>query len=335
MQWSTALSNVWPSTMQHCHGLLERITGKPWPTIKNAAHIPLLNEQDLQQIHAVATTPDSNWVTSQHEVKTLLVGERSSAYSGSGYEFAENQLYVAGDDSRFINWRMLARTGKLYRKVFHEERRPQLWVVVDKRTSMRFGTKKRLKVTQAAIHAICHLYQAQQLQLACGGVILEESPCWFSPTQNMNASHALVKEIIAPAPPLFGQEEKECFNIILRQLVQRLSPGSIIIFISDFHDLRNDILGTLHTLASEHTVFAKHVIDPLEQNLPTHGKFQVISQQNSESFTLDCEDNTFRQQYQAEMKQQQETIENQLTQAGVNYQLCVSDEDIIHETWYE
>ena len=197
MQWSTALSNIWPSILQHCHGLLERITGKPWATTKNVAYRPLLNEQALQQIHAVATAPNSNWVTSQHEVKTLLVGERSSAYSGSGYEFAENQLYVAGDDSRFINWRMLARTGKLYRKVFHEERRPQLWVVVDKRASMRFGTNKRLKVTQAAIHAICHLYQAQQHQLASGGVILKDSPCWFNPTQNMNALQPLIQEIIA------------------------------------------------------------------------------------------------------------------------------------------
>ena len=95
------------------------------------------------------------------------------------------------------------------------------------------------------------------------------------------------------------------------------------------------MLDTLHTLSSDHTVIAKHIVDPMELNLPEHGKFQVSSQQNAGTLTLDCDDNTFRQQYQTEMKHQQENIENQLMRAGVHYQLCTSDEDVINETDYE
>ena len=321
--------------MQKCHGVLERLTGKTWLKSNNNTLAPLLNTQDLQHIHAVATAPNIKPLTSLHEVKTLLVGERSSAYAGSGYEFAENQQYIAGDDSRFINWRMLAKTGKLYRKTFHEERRPQLWVVVDKRARMRFGSKKRLKVTQAAIHAIFHLYQAQQQLLACGGVILEDTPRWFNPAHNLNALQPLIQEIIAPAPPILDQTEKDNFNIILSQLVARLSAGSIIVIVSDFYDLKNDMLGTLHTLASNHTVIAKHIIDSMEQSLPEHGKYQVTSHQNIDIVTLDCDDTTLRHQYQLKMTQQQENIEKLLTQTGVNYQLCLSDEDIINESQYE
>lgn len=333
MHWS--LSNIWLTILKQCQGYLERIFNKPWPDNKKAAYRPLLNKQDLHQIHIAATTPDSKWITSQHEVSTMLIGERSSAYAGSGYEFADNQRYIAGDDSRFINWRVLARTGKLYRKVFHEERRPQLWIVLDKRSSMRFGSSKRLKVTQAAIHAICHLYQAQQHQLACGGVVVNESPSWFNPVENINTLQPLIEQIIAPAPPLFTQQDNDSLNFILRELIERLSSGSIVILISDFYDLDNDMLNSLYTLVSNHTVIAKHIIDPLEMNLPEHGKFQVTAQQNATTLTLNCNDNTFRQKYRAKMKQQQEHIENQLVKTGVIYQLCTSDEDIINETDHE
>ena len=331
MQWSTSTHNIKSLMMQRFQNLLKRLASKSWLHKKNTTHLPLLHKKDLQQLRTVATSHNNQPITSLHEVKTWLLGERTSVYAGSGYEFAENQLYVTGDDSRFINWRMLAKTGKLYRKVFNEERRPELWVVVDKRASMRFGTKQRLKVTQAAIHALVHVYQAQQQQLACGGVILSETPSWFKPTQNSNAIHALCEQIIAPTPPLFSVEEKEYFDTLLRQLIERLSAGSIVILISDFYDLNPNMLGTLHSLAATHTVIAKHIIDPIEINLPAHGKFQVLNLQDTESTTLDCDDQNFKEDYRIKMQQQHHQIKQQLIQAGVNYQQCLSDETIINE----
>ena len=116
---------------------------------------------------------------------------------------------------------------------------------------------------------------------------------------------------------------------------ERVTAGSIIVIVSDFYDLKNNMLGTLHTLASNHTVIAKHIIDPMEQSLPEHGKYQVTSHQNIDIVTLDCDDTTLRHQYQLKMTRQQENIEKLLTQTGVNYQLCLSDEDIINESQYE
>lgn len=331
MQWSATLNNLLSSTAIYLRGVVERFTGKSWLHKHTTVQQPLLNDKNLQQIYAVATSSANERLFSQHEVKTLMVGERSSVYSGSGYEFADNVRYVAGDDSRFINWRMLARTGKLYRKVFNEERRPQVWIVSDKRASMRFGSKKRLKVTQAVIHALCYLYQSHQQQLACGGVVLDEKPYWFNPSQNMNALQPLIEKLIAPAPPLISNAANLQFDVMLRQLAQRLSSGSIIILISDFHDLNQNLLGTLHTLASHHTVVARHIIDPLEEKLPQQGKYQVTSQQAGTVQVLDCENASFRFQYETAMKKKMEGIENQLVQAGIHYQRCPSDQNIIDE----
>ena len=117
----------WSSTIQKYRDKASDLVKKKWSTDHALIHKPLLNSQDLLTLHASASA-GINPLSSEQEVATLLIGERSSSYAGSGYEFAENQLYVAGDDSRFINWRMLAKTGKLYRKKFVEERRPELAV---------------------------------------------------------------------------------------------------------------------------------------------------------------------------------------------------------------
>lgn len=313
--------------MQKWHNIIPGFLKNEWSSSYQLTHKPLLSTDDLLTIHASATANINQPLVSKHEVSTLLVGERSSSYAGSGYEFAENQLYVAGDDSRFINWRLLAKTGKIYRKKFIEERRPELWLVINKRASMRFGTRTRLKVTQAAIQALYHLYQGQQQQLACASVILDETVHWYKPEKDINNLQPLIEDIIAPAPPIAEQPEDDCFNLVLRQLGARAAAGSIIVVLSDFHNLSADVLGSFYILTKKHSVIGKHIIDPIELELPVTGKYQVAAQQNQSRRLLDCDDNNIRQQYQEKTKRWQKEIENKLTHAGVNYQVCMSNDN--------
>ena len=287
----------WSSTVKKYRDKASDLVNKKWSTGHTLIHKPLLNKQDLLTLHASAAA-GINPLSSEQEVATLLVGERSSSYAGSGYEFAENQLFVVGDDSRFINWRILAKTGKLYRKKFVEERRPELWVVVDKRASMRFGTQKYLKVTQAAMQAIYYLYLAQQQQLACSGVILEETVRWYKPTQDNNSLQTLIDDIIAPAPPLRNDATHDSFNFILRQLATRATAGSIIVLLSDFHQLTTDVPSSLYTLTKKHQVVGIHIVDQIELELPNSGKYQVTEQQGQQPWLLECDKTDVRQQYE-------------------------------------
>ncbi|MEJ2142622.1 MAG: DUF58 domain-containing protein [Gammaproteobacteria bacterium] len=198
MQWLHSLYKFLAEIIRNRYDSTQAIIKNKWSSTYHLVHSPLLSSDDLVKIRASAITSIKKPLTSKREVSTLLVGERSSAYAGSGYEFAENQLYVAGDDSRFINWRLLAKTGKLYRKKFIEERRPELWIIVDKRAPMRFGTRKYLKVTQAAIQALHHLYEGQQQQLACAGIIIDEEIRWYKPAKDLRTLNPLIEDIIAP-----------------------------------------------------------------------------------------------------------------------------------------
>ena len=320
------LPDSWLVVIIKLRANLSSLIENKWSAEYAQTHQPLLNSQDLLTLHASAAA-GVNPLSSNHEVATLLVGERSSSFAGSGYEFAENQLYVAGDDTRFINWRMLARTGKMYRKKFVEERRPELWVVIDKRASMRFGTQYRLKITEAARQAVYHLYLAQQQQLACAGVILDETVRWYKPSQDSDRLQQLIEDTIAPAPPLKKDIPHDSFSFILRQLSSRATAGSIIFLLSDFQSFPPDAPHSLYGLSKNHRVIGIHIVDPIELELPEKGKYQVVGQQNQQPELLDCDNAAIRHQYKTGAQQWQQGIKEQFIQSGASYYLCELEDE--------
>ena len=88
--------------------------------------------------------------TPPRNARAPVVGPHRSAYRGRGIEFDEVRAYQPGDDKRNIDWRVTARTGCVYSKVFHEERERPVWLLVDLGASMRFGSRSRFKSVAAA-----------------------------------------------------------------------------------------------------------------------------------------------------------------------------------------
>ncbi|MBT5031007.1 MAG: DUF58 domain-containing protein, partial [Proteobacteria bacterium] len=82
--------------------------------------------------------------------RAMLLGETRSKFRGRGMEFEEVRQYQPGDDIRNIDWRVSARTGGTYTKLFCEERERPVHIVVDQRNSMFFGSAQRFKSVLAA-----------------------------------------------------------------------------------------------------------------------------------------------------------------------------------------
>ncbi|MDD0854617.1 DUF58 domain-containing protein [Halobacteriovorax sp. GB3] len=80
-----------------------------------------------------------------------------SHFKGTGLQFKEHQVYVPGDDVRFIDWKILAKTSNPYVKTFDEERNVEIVVVLDISATMFFGDRGVTKL-QAAIELCCLLY---------------------------------------------------------------------------------------------------------------------------------------------------------------------------------
>lgn len=74
-----------------------------------------------------------------------LVGSYHSVFKGRGLAFDEVRAYQAGDDVRFIDWNVTARSGDPYVKVFREEREMTVLLLVDSSASQKFGTRNAPK----------------------------------------------------------------------------------------------------------------------------------------------------------------------------------------------
>ncbi|MBC7429010.1 MAG: DUF58 domain-containing protein [Bacteriovorax sp.] len=85
------------------------------------------------------------------------IGMLKTNIKGTGLQFKEHQVYNFGDDIRFIDWKILAKTGHPYVKTFNEERNVEIVVVIDASSTMMTGFNGVSKL-QAAIEICCLLY---------------------------------------------------------------------------------------------------------------------------------------------------------------------------------
>jgi uncharacterized protein (DUF58 family) len=85
------------------------------------------------------------------------VGMLKTNFKGTGLQFKEHQVYSFGDDIRFIDWKILAKTSNPYVKTFNEERNVEIVVVIDATATMLTGYNGVSKL-QAAIEICCLLY---------------------------------------------------------------------------------------------------------------------------------------------------------------------------------
>lgn len=85
------------------------------------------------------------------------IGMLKTNFRGTGLQFKEHQVYSFGDDIRFIDWKILAKTGHPYVKTFNEERNVEIVVVIDATATMLTGHNGVSKL-QAAIEICCLLY---------------------------------------------------------------------------------------------------------------------------------------------------------------------------------
>ena len=82
-------------------------------------------------------------------VEGFLTGRHRSPYHGFSVEFTEYRQYSSGDDLRYLDWKLYARSDRYYLKRFEDETNLRSWLLVDLSRSMGFGSLAYDKSTYA------------------------------------------------------------------------------------------------------------------------------------------------------------------------------------------
>lgn len=208
------------------------------------------------------------------------VGTRQSRQRARGIDFEEVRLYQQGDDVRTIDWRVTARTSTPHTKVFRAERDRPLFLVIDQRQSMFFGSRNCCKSVQAAHLASLLAWGAYHRGDQVGGCVLgnahfnEVRPC-----RGYRAVLQLLHFIDAHNNSLKLDTEKPehtPLEHVLSNIRKSLRPGTSVFIISDGHDLDTDskhMTAHLHYLVQHCQLTWLHISDVMERNMPTHGRY--------------------------------------------------------------
>ena len=108
-------------------------------------------------------------------IHSLLSGRHASRMRGRGLNFEELRGYLAGDDIRTIDWKVTARTGEPYVRVYTEERDRPAFVMVDQRLSMFFGSQKYMKSVIAAKLAALVAWRVFKVGDRIGAAVFNDS----------------------------------------------------------------------------------------------------------------------------------------------------------------
>ncbi len=91
-------------------------------------------------------------------VEGFITGLHKSPFHGFSVEFAEHRLYNTGDSVKNVDWKLFARTDKLFVKRFEEETNLRCHLVIDASSSMYFPEKGFNKIAFSASAAACLIY---------------------------------------------------------------------------------------------------------------------------------------------------------------------------------
>src|SRR3954469_1795956 len=93
-------------------------------------------------------------------VRGFQAGIHRSPLRGAGEDFAKHRDYQQGDDVRYLDWKLYARTDRLYVREFEKRSNLQAWLLVDASASMQYaapGTPSKLRYASYVAAALGHL----------------------------------------------------------------------------------------------------------------------------------------------------------------------------------
>jgi len=217
--------------------------------------MPKLNEE--QHIRQLANLE----LLARQVVEGFITGLHQSPFHGFSVEFAEHRLYNNGESVKNIDWKLLARTDKLFVKQFEEETNLRCYLLLDTSSSMNFPDKgiNKLQFSIYAVAALMYLFKKQRD--AFGLCLFSDKIDWLSAAKS-TSTHLFY--LYAELEKAYNEPKINTnTNItgVLHHIAQEVHQRSMVIIFSDMleNSLNEDKLQALFA-AIQHLKYNKHEV---------------------------------------------------------------------------
>lgn len=231
-------------------------------------------------------------------VNDIFAGEYHAVFKGQGLEFDEVRHYQYGDEIRFIDWNITARTGEVFIKQFKEERERTLFVLFDVSGSEDFGTEKENKLmigTEiASILAFSALKNNDKIGMATFTDRIEK---YFPPGKGRKHVLAIVKSLLTHK----AQNLRTNIAFALDFIRKTQKRKSIILIISDFLDIDYEM--SLKHLVKKHEVILIRLHHPNEVLQESGGIIPIMDMETGKMVWINAGDGAYSRKLRAEFEQ--------------------------------
>jgi uncharacterized protein (DUF58 family) len=195
-------------------------------------------------------------------VEGFMSGLHRSPFTGFSTEFTEYRQYNAGDDLRYLDWRLLGRTDRYFIKKYRADTNTQCHLLIDTSASMNYAHASSVtKLQYAQFLAASLAYLLNRQQDAVGLVAFDEKVHTHVPARNRTGH---MRTIFGNLSLLQAGGETRLAES-LHQLAEILTRRGIVVLISDFYDQSERLQEAFqHLRFKGHDLVAFHVLDQNE-----------------------------------------------------------------------
>ena len=282
----------------------------------HGARLDLLDPAALSRLGGVE-------FVARNVVEGFLMGLHRSPHRGFSAEFAELRQDQAGDDLRYIDWRMYGRSDRFYVKQFEEETNLRAYLLLDVSESMGWSSQPGVLPEK--------LWYAKHLAASLALILLRQGD-----GVGLTAFHDHVVARVAPrggrrqwnelARTLQGLDAvgQTSAEGALRDVAVRLRRRGLVVLLSDMLVARDETLTALKFLRHHgHEVLVLHLLDPGERELPSAADVRFFDPETGKELLVSVAD--VRNEYREAVGQALQEWRRELKPQGIDYEIVDTD----------
>ncbi|MBC6993000.1 DUF58 domain-containing protein [Neolewinella lacunae] len=262
-------------------------------------------------------------------VEGFIIGLHKSPFHGFSVEFAEHRIYNQGEPTRNIDWKVFARTDKMYTKRYEEETNLRCQIVIDTSSSMYFPEVTKTseehvnKIRFSALAAASLMNLLMRQRDAFGLSFFDESVGLHTRPKSSTTHYRLLLTYLQNLIENPTRDRKTSAAASLHQIADSIHRRSLVMLFSDMFDdteREDDLFAALqHLRHAKHEVILFHTVDKAKEidfafdNRP----YEFIDMESGERVKL--QPNQVKQYYVEQVRAYKERLRLKCLQYKIDY----------------
>ena len=250
-------------------------------------------------------------------------GLHRSPFHGFSVEFSEYRQYVAGDDLRYLDWKLFARSDRYYIKRFEDETNLRCHLLLDQSQSMNFGSSGYTKADYAATLCATLAYFLNTQRDAVGLMTFDDHVADYLPARYRTGQLRRLMLLLERPPSGTATD----LQTPLQRAAEILNKRGVVVLVSDLLTPLDGLETNLGVLVSRgHDVLLFHLQDPAERDFSFSEPALFEDAETGRRLYVDPD--AIREQYFNRRSAHFLAIKNICEKLGVDYQLLATDQPL-------